>query len=549
MEVLERWVPKMMLRFPTQVFLVAICCLLYLPQLDSWPLFDWDELMPAESTREMLATGNYRMVQIDYQPFYEKPPLFMWIQALSMKLFGVNEFGARFPNVVTGTLVTLLLFNIGRLFFGSAMGVWWGLLMAVGVMSQFYFRSGFIHPVYDMFTCISVYYLYRLALPDEFSPRKWIRANRRKWLALSALFAGLATLVKGPACLVVIALTATVYFFLQRGRMRIEVSEMLAWWAVVLLVVFSWLGWELYDNGLRFVEGFGAFYRKLIATPAEGHGGPVYYYVVVLLIGCFPASVLFAAGLKKYETETDAQQQFKRWMLYLLLTNLLVFSLATTKIVHYASLCTYPLTFFAAYYLYRLWEGNDKWTWKQTLPVLVMAMIFAASVFGVHFLAERRSLLLPNIRDAFAAACLMAPVYLHPYEKWIGVIFLAAIMVAILLVQSRHVRWGIYLMLMATAVFFNTLLIIWVPRAERMSQHAYIDFILSKQTERCKIETDFRGYAVLFYTRKPPAQKDDYDCYYKIARLPRAGAVAAADTMLRELYRQNGYVFFERGRK
>lgn len=46
----------------------------FVPYLGNVHLFDWDEINFAESAREMLATGNYLRVQIDYQPFWEKPP-------------------------------------------------------------------------------------------------------------------------------------------------------------------------------------------------------------------------------------------------------------------------------------------------------------------------------------------------------------------------------------------------------------------------------------------------------------------------------------------
>ena len=39
-------------------------------------LFDWDEINFAESAREMIESGDYLRVQINYLPFWEKPPFF-----------------------------------------------------------------------------------------------------------------------------------------------------------------------------------------------------------------------------------------------------------------------------------------------------------------------------------------------------------------------------------------------------------------------------------------------------------------------------------------
>ena len=72
------------------------------PTLGAFNLFDWDEINFAESTREMLVSGDFFHVQINFEPFHEKPPLFFWFQALSMKIFGINAFAARFPNALLG---------------------------------------------------------------------------------------------------------------------------------------------------------------------------------------------------------------------------------------------------------------------------------------------------------------------------------------------------------------------------------------------------------------------------------------------------------------
>ena len=48
----------------------------FIPFLGRVHLFDWDEINFAESAREMIVTGNYHRVQINFQPFWEKPPFF-----------------------------------------------------------------------------------------------------------------------------------------------------------------------------------------------------------------------------------------------------------------------------------------------------------------------------------------------------------------------------------------------------------------------------------------------------------------------------------------
>jgi 4-amino-4-deoxy-L-arabinose transferase-like glycosyltransferase len=112
---------------PIAVALLA--AILFIPFLGQVHLFDWDEVNFAESAREMLVTGDYFRVQINYLPFWEKPPLFFWLQAASMSIFGINEFAARFPNAVCGILTLSLLFYIGKRTFSSRFAWLWVLFM------------------------------------------------------------------------------------------------------------------------------------------------------------------------------------------------------------------------------------------------------------------------------------------------------------------------------------------------------------------------------------------------------------------------------------
>ena len=63
-----KWLDKI----PYKLLLVLIAALLFIPFLGNVPLFDWDEINFAESAREMLISGNYLQIQIDYQAFAEK---------------------------------------------------------------------------------------------------------------------------------------------------------------------------------------------------------------------------------------------------------------------------------------------------------------------------------------------------------------------------------------------------------------------------------------------------------------------------------------------
>src|SRR5574343_434153 len=130
---------------------------LFIPFLGAVHLFDWDEINFAESAREMLITGEYFRVHINFQPFWEKPPLFFWLQAASMKVFGVNEFAARFPNAICGIITLTFIYHHTKHLFSQAVAKWWVLFMIGSFTPFLYFKSGIIDPWFNLFIFLSIF--------------------------------------------------------------------------------------------------------------------------------------------------------------------------------------------------------------------------------------------------------------------------------------------------------------------------------------------------------------------------------------------------------
>lgn len=536
---------KQLLQFPTQFFLLVIGGLLFIPFIGNVHLFDWDEINFAESAREMLVTGNWRMVQINFEPFYEKPPLFIWLQAISMQYFGVNEFAARLPNAICGMATMLVVFNAGRNVFSSQLGVLWAMFFAASLLPHLYFKSGIIDPVFNLFIFMGLFFMYKTAGQNEFEPYKVQRSNKRWFLLLSALFIGLATLTKGPVAILLTVLTATTYIVVHRGRLKIELGEMILWWVIVSIVVVAWLSFEVRANGIHFIDEFITYQIRLFKTEDAGHGGPWFYHWVIVAFGVFPASALMVDSFRKSVHDNPAQQQFKRWMIYLMMVVLVVFSIVKTKIVHYSSLTYFPITFLAAYYTNHLFNKRLSWTWRQTVPVFSIALTITLLFIGGIFVILKKESLIPYIKDEFAVANLQAVVHWSKWDALYGAIYLIAVVICIALIQTKHVKWAVYVLLISTTLFISTLMTLIVPRVEKYSQAALIEFLESKQDENCMVETaGFKSYAHLFYARrKPPIQRTGKETVYVVTKVHRLQSVLESDGRLIELYRKNGWVF------
>ena len=91
-------------------WILGAVALLRLLTLGLYPLTDTTEARYAEVARKMAELGNWVTPLYDYGvPFWAKPPLTTWLSAISIQLFGVNEFAARLPYFLLAVLIAWLL--------------------------------------------------------------------------------------------------------------------------------------------------------------------------------------------------------------------------------------------------------------------------------------------------------------------------------------------------------------------------------------------------------------------------------------------------------
>lgn len=536
---------KRLFQFPTQLFLVAIGVVLFLPFIGKVPLFDWDEINFAESAREMLVSGNFRQVQINFQPFLETPPFFTWLQALAMHRYGINEFSARLPNVVFGVLTMLLAFNIGRRYFSSVFGLFWALLMACSFLPFIYFKSGIADPVFNYFVFLSVYWLFRISVRDEFEPAKMGRKRMKWYTFLSAAVCGLAVITKGPVAIVIVVLVVSGVLFWNKGRITFTLSNLIIWFAVVAAITSIWLTYESQRFGVRFLDEFLHSQIHLYAEDS-GRNGSLLYHPAVLLIGCFPSSILLWAALYKNTEDTAHQLLLKRWMFALLLVTLILFSIVKMKIVHYSSLAYLPITFLAAYYLHKVYEGRKKWHAWLSAAFLVLGIEWAAVAFIAIYVSAFGKLewILPYVKDEYWVVALKsANITANAAELVVPILFVVLLIISVVLFHLRKNAVAIGTLFVACAFFVATMSYLFMPRAERISQHAMIDFLQRTAIEKPNYEVrGFKSYAHYFYGKAQPNNASSIT--YVISKVNLISHIDTTD--LNPLYEKNGFVFFQK---
>lgn len=487
--------------------IAAAAALLFVPFLGGVHLFDWDEINFAEAAREMIVTGDYLTVQINYQPFWEKPPLFIWMQVLSMKMFGINEFAARFPNAICGIVTLLVIFNIGRKMRDNLFGLLWVLAFAGAVLPFFYFKSGIIDPWFNLFIFLGIWFLIRYSDPAD-------KAKLRN-AALAGVFAGLAILTKGPVGFLLIALTAGIFLLLIRFKLKVNVTDVLVYFLMLALVGGSWFMVQIFNGQLETVIDFIVYQVRLFQTKDAGHGGFFGYHFVVLFFTVFPTSILALKAFRKETIDNDLHRLTKKWMLILFWVVLILFSIVKTKIVHYSSLAYFPLTFLAAGFVYNAWQNKLVWSRWISVTVIVVAALFTIPVTVLPFVdAIKQQVIEMNvIHDKFAVANLQADGGWRGFEFLPGLLFLAAVIFVFVRVPKTDVLKRAVSLWVITLVFTVSVIMLVVPRIERYSQNALVEFFKSHAGENVYLKNlNFKSYAGWFYgATTPPQNQNFYD--------------------------------------
>ena len=90
----------------------AFVIFLFFRDLGRFPIFQWDEARYANNSIEVLTLGNWFHFTMDghIDTWNFKPPLVLWIQAASMKVFGINEWAVRLPSAMASIGIAILLF-------------------------------------------------------------------------------------------------------------------------------------------------------------------------------------------------------------------------------------------------------------------------------------------------------------------------------------------------------------------------------------------------------------------------------------------------------
>lgn len=488
-------------------FIFVAAGLLFFSFLGHVHLFDWDEINFAECAREMIVSKDYLRAQIDFMPFWEKPPFFIWMQVLSMKIFGVGEFAARFPNALTGVITLVSVYYIGKRVHNEKIAFWWSLLFAASWLPHIYFKSGIIDPVFNLFIFAAFYQIWTL------------KSTKQPTLhaAAAGLLLGMAVLTKGPVAILIAVISLVAYLVINRGLNGYKVKHLFLVALTASIPMLFWMAAAVASHGIAygkwFMSEFVTYQIRLFSTEDADHGGPFFYHFIVLLIGCFPASIFLFQYIGKRNTGQPKTNDFTRWMWILFWVVLILFSIVKTKIVHYSSLCYFPLTYLAALQLARL--SYDPRKFKKSVKVLLLSIgtIVSILIGALPLVGLYKQKLIPYIEDPFAVGNLAADIPWSGIECCWGVLYLAGIWISAMYMR-KNFRNGMIALCVCQIIIIQVAVIHFTPKVEGYTQRAAIEYFQGFAGKDVYVKPlDYMSYAHLFYSNKSATANQNYYSY------------------------------------
>ena len=482
------------------LFLISIFALFYFIGLGEFHLFDWDEINFAESSREMFLSRDFLHVQINYEPFWEKPPLFFWLQALSMSIFGVSEFAARFPNAMFGFIYLITLYSIGKKHFDRKFGLIWTLLFTASLLPHIYFKSGIIDPVFNYFIFLSVYFM---LLVMGKAPKYIL------WFAiLSGIFSGIALLTKGPVGFLILGLCFLFYITKNRFRILPNIKHLLLFFVGFFFIISSWLLTEYFQNGADILIQFIEYQIDLFRSPVAGHAQPFYYHFVVVFIGCFPISILALPNL--FKSKDSIGFDLDKWMRILFWVVLILFTIVTTKIIHYSSMAYLPLSFLAALYLHAKIVKQELMPKALNIALITIGSLIGIGIFTVIFIVVNKSYFDFLFTNDFVKASMGVNPYWFGWEPTIGLVFIIGIIWSVRSMIKAKYFYAVFTLAFFTSFTLLLIQLFFIPKLEEHTQGPLIEMCeYADKNDAIIISYGFKSYAPFFYGKVSPRPSEE----------------------------------------
>jgi len=380
-DLLNDWLPWL---------LTAAVAFVLLYKLGSVALFEPDEGRNAEKAREILLLNDWVTPHENFYPVLDKPIFFYWLIALFYQLFGVSEWTARLPSLLSALGCVFLIYRFSRVYWGRWVALWSALILVTSV--EFFILARTV--IFDM----PLTFCETVALLAFYEAKQSENRRRRAALCLAMYLAlGAGTLIKGLVALVIPGIVFFLFILLRRRWQILRRIYLIPGAGVFLAVVLPWyLQAEArnpgYLNYYLWAEHFGRY-----TTASFDRSEPWYYFIGVALVGFFPWTLVLPWIIKNLWRRSwdDKTVYLVLWVS----VPLLFFSASHSKLPQYILPIFPALSILAGATLVGLYEqSGSKLRWVMISVWVVQSLNALYLLLGAFY----PTILAHQIRERFS---------------------------------------------------------------------------------------------------------------------------------------------------
>ncbi len=410
-------------------FLLVSFSVLYFAFAAFRPLASPDEGRYTQIPLEMLRNADYVTPRLNDMVYFYKPPLFYWLQAGAIKLFGENMFSFRFANSAIALLGIFFTYCAARQLYGRTTGLFSAIFLATSI---FYFGLG---QVITLDMTVSVFiagamFSFIVALKKSGIWRGILILSFFAMSALAVMTKGLIGILIPSATIFLYALFIGVPSFFK----KFKISDLYWTFAGVILFFAIALPWHIlasidnpaYDTASGFFskneegQGFLWYYivhehfLRFIDPQTSDRAQPFWFFLVFAPFGFIPWLIFLpqaikesiAGGYKKLRSENSEIIFFFIWTIFVVF----FFSLSSSKLPAYI-LPIYPaLSIIVGVYFARIWDSGNFEKLKIPQWVLISLGYLAVIALPIAYVAMERKGKLMELADDMLVVSIVSSV-------------------------------------------------------------------------------------------------------------------------------------------
>lgn len=329
--------------------LLGIFLLLFMGLDGGRPFATPDEARYVEIPREMIASGDFITPRLNAMKYFEKPPLFYWMQAIVLKIFGMNEGVMRMNVALCAFLTILSLFYFVRRFIEEQVAIYASIVLSTSGL--FYALSRLIILDMVLTTFISIAFIAFYTGISEKNRRK-----RRCWFYAFTIACGLGVLTKGIVVLALVGPAIIIWLTLEKQWGSIFPLFIPSCILLFLLITVPWHYLAAIHNHDFLHKYFYVEHFLRYTTTIHSRYQPVWFFIPIILLAVIPWLTSILQGIIEFKKK---DRQFFSYLIIWFSWVFVFYSFGNSKLVPYILPCLPPLAVLGGFGLYH-WQKNQQ---------------------------------------------------------------------------------------------------------------------------------------------------------------------------------------------